>query len=178
VREGCLIFLAEDTVMKLVRATFVLSLILAGTIAGGSALAGGGGSGGGGHGSSGGGGHGMSGGGGNAHFSGGGHPHSGFSHRGNVRFFVGGSFFWPWFYYPPYYSYPPNYYDPAYYYYPPDYSPMAVTPSPVYVEEGSTPPAPVAPQSYWYYCANSKTYYPYVKECPAGWQRVSPQPPS
>ncbi len=24
--------------------------------------------------------------------------------------------------------------------------------------------------------AESKTYYPYVKECPGGWQRVTPQP--
>jgi len=32
-----------------------------------------------------------------------------------------------------------------------------------------------AQSSYWYYCAESKTYYPYVKECPGGWQRVTPQ---
>ncbi len=32
------------------------------------------------------------------------------------------------------------------------------------------------PQGTWYYCAESKTYYPYVKECPGGWQRVTPQP--
>ena len=29
---------------------------------------------------------------------------------------------------------------------------------------------------YWYYCAESKTYYPYVKECPKGWMKVVPTP--
>lgn len=88
-------------------------------------------------------------------------------HRGHVRFgvFIGAPFY-PW--------YPPPYYYP-YSYYP--YPPAVVTvPSgpPVYIEQGGGQPAP---QSYWYYCAESKTYYPYVKECPGGWQRVSPQPP-
>lgn len=27
---------------------------------------------------------------------------------------------------------------------------------------------------YWYYCAESKTYYPYVKQCPKGWMKVVP----
>ena len=29
--------------------------------------------------------------------------------------------------------------------------------------------------SYWYYCKDLKTYYPYVKNCPSGWQQVVPQ---
>lgn len=29
---------------------------------------------------------------------------------------------------------------------------------------------------YWYYCAESKTYYPYVKQCPKGWIKVVPTP--
>jgi FKBP-type peptidyl-prolyl cis-trans isomerase FkpA len=29
--------------------------------------------------------------------------------------------------------------------------------------------------SYWYYCEDLKTYYPYVKKCPSGWQQVVPQ---
>ena len=29
---------------------------------------------------------------------------------------------------------------------------------------------------YWYYCESSDGYYPYVKECPGGWQRVAPRP--
>ena len=32
------------------------------------------------------------------------------------------------------------------------------------------------PADSWYYCADSKAYYPYVKDCPGGWQRVSPTP--
>jgi len=47
----------------------------------------------------------------------------------------------------------------------------------VYVEQ---PPAPQAqphqPAGWWYYCADAAAYYPYVKECPAGWQRVAPRP--
>jgi hypothetical protein len=65
----------------------------------------------------------------------------------------------PFPYYSPWYYPPPVYYDPP----------------PVIV----APPAPAVaqPQSqYWYYCADSKMYYPYAKECPSGWQPVTPQP--
>jgi len=34
-------------------------------------------------------------------------------------------------------------------------------------------PAP----SYWYYCPDSATYYPYVEQCASAWQRVTPTPP-
>jgi len=50
---------------------------------------------------------------------------------------------------------------------------------PVVVE--SAPPAYVQPeQQYWYYCQDAHAYYPYVTECPSGWQQVIPQasPPS
>ena len=81
----------------------------------------------------------------------------------HVRFgvFIGAPLF-PW-YYPPYYYYPP-------------YPPVVVAPGPTtYIEQGGARSAP--PQSsYWYYCAESKSYYPYVKECPGPWQRVAPQP--
>jgi len=88
-------------------------------------------------------------------------------HHGGVRFgvFVGAPFY-PW-YYPPYY-YPP-------YPYPAVVGPAAPT---TYVEQGGARPAPSQPSSYWYYCEASKTYYPYVKECPAGWMRVVPKVPS
>jgi hypothetical protein len=43
----------------------------------------------------------------------------------------------------------------------------------------SQPSAQSAPQSdqasFWYYCKDAKTYYPYVRECPSGWQQVAPQ---
>jgi hypothetical protein len=86
-------------------------------------------------------------------------------HHGRVHFgVVIGAPFYPW-YYPPY---------PPYYYYPP----VVVAPAPpTYIEQGVAQPAPAQQsQGSWYYCAESKTYYPYVKECPGGWQRVTPQP--
>lgn len=71
----------------------------------------------------------------------------------------------------------PYYYPPPYYHYPPYYPMTVVVPSQptVYVEQGSQA-APQPAQGYWYYCADSRAYYPYVKDCPGGWQRVAPQP--
>ena len=62
---------------------------------------------------------------------------------------------------------------------------MVVSSPPVTYVEQSPAPAPVAPAApaaanpagYWYYCAESSAYYPYVQQCPSGWQRVSPTPP-
>jgi hypothetical protein len=113
-------------------------------------------------------------------YRGGGH-HGGKHHHGGVRWSVGVNFGYPgwgwgWPYYGysawgyPYYPYP---YYPAYY------------PAPVVVQQQPTTyieqPAPQAqqqesPTGYWYYCADPGAYYPYIKECPAGWQRVAPQP--
>jgi FKBP-type peptidyl-prolyl cis-trans isomerase FkpA len=43
----------------------------------------------------------------------------------------------------------------------------------------SRPSARTAPQSEqassWYYCNDTKAYYPHVRECPSGWQQVVPQ---
>lgn len=66
------------------------------------------------------------------------------------------------YYYPPAYYYGPGYYDPAYYYGPPAvvYAPPVVT-----VQQ--------APSAYWYYCPPARAYYPYVNECPSGWQAVA-----
>ncbi|WP_233870390.1 hypothetical protein [Paraburkholderia adhaesiva] len=30
---------------------------------------------------------------------------------------------------------------------------------------------------YWYYCAMPEGYYPNVRSCPGGWERVPPRPP-
>jgi hypothetical protein len=71
-------------------------------------------------------------------------------------------------YYPRYYS--PYYYSPA---------PVVVAPAapPVYVEQqGQTPQAQESGN--WYYCSNPAGYYPYVRQCPEGWQQVPAQPPS
>ncbi|OIQ88677.1 hypothetical protein GALL_294600 [mine drainage metagenome] len=77
--------------------------------------------------------------------------------------------------------YPGYYYPPPYpYYYPyPYYPPVVVAPAqpPVYVEQGSAQPAPAAAETYyWYHCEKPDGYYPYIKECPGGWQRVAPSP--
>lgn len=88
-----------------------------------------------------------------------------FAHGGRVRFgvYVGpywGPYWGPAYYYPPpYYSYPP--------YYPPPAQPQE------YVERIDP-----ADQGWWYYCEQSRGYYPHVKECPAGWKRVAPVPPA
>lgn len=74
----------------------------------------------------------------------------------------------------------PWYYPPPVVYYPSQ--PVIVQSAPpVYVEAGDAAPSPQAAPAtggnYWYYCAESKTYYPYVKECPGGWRTETPQPP-
>ena len=129
-----------------------LALVLAGAIVSGSALAGG---------SRGSGGHG-----------GGGHHGGGYhgGYRGHVGVGVYfGAPLWYGYYGPSYFN--PYYYDP--YYYPP-YSSAS---PPVYIEQGHPAPAPAPSQGYWYYCLESKSYYPYVQQCPGDWQRVSPTPP-
>ena len=71
---------------------------------------------------------------------------------------------WPWYSPPyPYWDYPPR---------------VIVVPPPqpqVYIEQNPAPAA--APTNYWYYCVDAKAYYPYVKDCPGGWQQVVPQAP-
>ncbi|MDK9702194.1 MAG: hypothetical protein OEL20_03580 [Sulfuritalea sp.] len=97
-----------------------------------------------------------------------GHGHGHGHNHGHVRFGVVIGPFWggPWHYPPPYY---PRYYPQV----------VVQPPAPqVYIEQPAPPPAPVAvaPANYWYYCAAARGYYPYVKECPGGWQKVLPQP--
>jgi hypothetical protein len=74
---------------------------------------------------------------------------------------------------PGYWRYPDPYYYPPYAY---PYPPVVVTPAqpPVYIEQQQAQPQ--APSD-WFYCRNPEGYYPYVKQCPGGWQRVAPQPP-
>lgn len=88
----------------------------------------------------------------------------------HVGVVVGPSFWGPSYYYP----------RPLYYY--PPYAPVVIERSPpVYIEQSpppvtTAPPAP--PTSYWYYCAATRAYYPYVNECPGGWMKVLPQAPA
>jgi hypothetical protein len=91
-----------------------------------------------------------------------GHSHS--------RVVVGFGFPIGWGYWP-YWNYPP-----PYYYYPRAGVPAEPT---IYVEKGEGESAPGQdPSQYWYFCRDSNTYFPYVKECPTPWQRVVPYPPS
>ena len=94
-------------------------------------------------------------------------PAFAWGHRSHV--FLGFNFGFPAYY--------PAYYPAPYYYYPPPaYYPsqVIVQQPPVYTERQEV--APEA-QNYWYYCAATRGYYPYVKECPGGWQKVPPAPP-
>ena len=91
---------------------------------------------------------------------------------GHYHFHGGG---WGWglglFY--PYYAYP------YYRYY--DRPPVIIQqhPSELYVQPVPPKDSPQQQleQNYWYYCAEPKGYYPYVKECPGGWIKVVPFPP-
>lgn len=69
--------------------------------------------------------------------------------------------------------YPYHYYPPAYYYPPVVAAPAAPT---VYIERPDARSEPERAQDYWYYCPEAQAYYPYVKQCAKGWQKVSPQP--
>jgi hypothetical protein len=75
---------------------------------------------------------------------------------------------------PLYFGYPP----PPYPYYPAPF--VTQVAPPVYIEQYPVqqPQAQMAsaPPSSWYFCQSSSNYYPYVQECPEGWQLVSPQP--
>ncbi len=93
----------------------------------------------------------------------GGHVHHSFVGRGHDRFiFRGGVWIgpgWdPWWdtypYYSPYYPVPP----------------VVIQQQPqVYVQ-----PSQQQDQKYWYFCKNTQTYYPYVKQCADGWEKVVP----
>jgi hypothetical protein len=97
---------------------------------------------------------------------GGGHHHH---HRSSVS--VGFAFGYPGYWGYPYPAY--AYYPPAYYYPPSTYYSSS---PPVYVERGDAYTPAERSQGYWYFCPETNTYYPYVKQCAGGWQKVSPQP--
>jgi hypothetical protein len=51
----------------------------------------------------------------------------------------------------------------------------------VYIEQSQAASAPSTiatprPSNYWYYCTNPDGYYPYIKQCGSGWQKVAPTP--
>lgn len=104
--------------------------------------------------------------------------------RGGVTFHFG--YHWPG------YGWGPGYWGPRYRYLPPpliaydEYDPYFYGPPvvvhrpdpPEYIERDppAVDPALAEPPAWWYWCPSAKAYYPYVKQCPGGWQRVPPQP--
>jgi hypothetical protein len=101
--------------------------------------------------------------------------HYGHYYRGGYYGYWGGlGIGWP-FWGPFWYGYSPFYYP---YYYPYSYPTAVDVPStpPAYIEQAQPEPSSTPP-GVWYYCSKSRAYYPYVKECPGGWQTVPAQPP-
>ncbi len=104
------------------------------------------------------------------------------AHRPRARASIGIHFGTPGFAYsysygyprPYYHSYVGPYFPRPYYYYAP--APLVVVPPEptVYIERPQTT-APAA-TNYWYYCAESNAYYPYVQQCAGPWQPVPPTP--
>ena len=98
--------------------------------------------------------------------------HHGYGHgHGGVRLgvYLGG---------PGYYGYYGSSYYPPYYY--PRPYPVVVVPAapPVYIQQpAQVVQAPAATaDTDWFYCADTRAYYPYVRECAVAWQRVPSQP--
>src|SRR5258706_11321248 len=46
--------------------------------------------------------------------------------------------------------------------------------APVYVAPPLVAVAPTPNSGYWYFCPDSRAYYPYVLECASGWLQVVP----
>ena len=95
-----------------------------------------------------------------------------------IGFHFGGPYWGPGYWGPGYWGGP--WWGPPAYYYP---APVYVTPPEpkVYLERAEVEAAAAQPRAstdWWYYCEASRGYYPYVKSCPSGWQRVPPAPPS
>ncbi|MBV8665270.1 MAG: YXWGXW repeat-containing protein [Burkholderiaceae bacterium] len=65
-------------------------------------------------------------------------------------------------------------------------APVVIAPTPIVVQQAAPvyieQPQPAADlpaqfdPNFWYYCHNPAGYYPYVKECGGGWQKVTPVP--
>ena len=100
--------------------------------------------------------------------------HHGHGHGHSSTLSLGFAFGGPLWYPGPVFS---SYAYPYAYPYPYAYSPpIVVSPAPrVYIEREERVARESSP-GYWYYCRESETYYPYVKECAQPWERVPAQP--
>jgi len=65
---------------------------------------------------------------------------------------------------PPRFVAVPSYWPRPYYY----------GPAPLYIAPPLVAAIPAWSGDYWYYCPESRAYYPYVQECPSEWLRVVP----
>lgn len=126
-----------------------------------------------------------------SYYHGGGYYHGGYYHGWygccgsvSVGFYFGPGFVYGYPYYPYYY---PPYYSGVYYpYVSGDFSQPTE-----YVEQGQvqdqagggdmndqSDQGGGAPQlAFWYFCEKPQGYYPYVRACPGGWQKVPARPP-
>lgn len=107
----------------------------------------------------------------------GGYGHHGHHHgrsRTHVGVVISPSIGWSW-HYPGAYAYPTYAYPPYYY---PYSAPVVVVPSaPTTYIQQAPPEEPIPAASDWYYyCRKPEGYYPYVRQCPGGWQRIPTQP--
>lgn len=126
---------------------------------------------------------------GGGHYYGHGHGHFGVGLGVGVGVGLGLSLL-PGYYHRSYY-YPPVYYDYPYY---PNEVIVRTVPAPrtVYIEQSgsydadtpsypsSSAPTSVVPSTggnIWYYCHNPDGFYPSIKSCPGGWQKVPASPP-
>jgi len=111
-------------------------------------------------------------GGGGYYHGGGGYYRGGGYYHGSGHIVVGGGF---WF--GPGWGWGPGWWGSAGYPYPYySYPPYVIQQQPS-VYEMQTPQRDE--EYYWYFCPDSKNYYPYVKQCPNGWLKVvPPQGPS
>jgi len=74
------------------------------------------------------------------------------------------------------YGFPYYNYGYPYFYSPPPTVVTIPTPAPIYIQQTPMVTRPNG-TAYWYYCTNPEGYYPSVKNCPNGWQKVAPTPP-
>ena len=65
------------------------------------------------------------------------------------------------------------FYNAPIYPYPDPYVPSTVI---VQTAPPAPPPSDAPAPAYWYYCASAQNYYPYVTQCPVGWEQVPATP--
>lgn len=57
-------------------------------------------------------------------------------------------------------------------------APANLPPPPDAAPPAAAPPGSPSTGNWWYFCASPRGAYPYVRECPGGWERVPAVPPN